>query len=119
MAPGVWFSSYYSKRREKNSSAGPKRLPLTFGLSDGAVEHVSRVQSNTISHRALRRSVEQDRNVYTNIYIYKRVRPQKTNRIVYTNDTYPSPLLPTLIGRVYRTSCVCVYIFIKTPQEVL
>lgn len=33
------------------------------------------------------------------IYIYIYLRPQKTNRIVYTNDTYPHILvIPTLIG---------------------
>lgn len=30
---------------------------------------------------------------HTHIYIYNNTRPQKTNRIVYTNDTYPFVLI--------------------------
>lgn len=54
--------------------------------------------------------------VYT--YILYVTRPQKTNRIVYTNDTcvyaYPSScLLPTMIARVPIIQTDVIIIFIK------
>lgn len=106
MALGVWFSSYYSEERGEKNSSGPKRLPLTFGLSGRRTRFAGPIERH-FSRGAVRLRPTAERVIY--IYTIIRDRKRQIESFIPMTQT-PLFLLPTLIVWVYRDMCIYIYI---------
>lgn len=95
------------RKRGKNSS-GPRRLPLTFGLSGRRTRFAGPIERH-FSHGVVGRRPTAERFIYihTHIYIYTIIQDRKRQIESFIPMTHtPLFLLLTLIGWVYKVICI-------------